>query len=309
MKRGLVSLQTSLDTNWYHHLQLKGGVARPPPVEGAGYLRMAQSNIDSLQVEYVNAAALFKLHSRVTGGPKSVGEKFILFPAFLIAACILEGAFCALITWMILKTGFWLYDVYILLPSAKSHRGFVLRPLLKDKSERYGLLELHTPYNCVVFLILIGAIALSLNFITNTAKATESASFFESLFGSFTILLAVLVPLAAVYAGPIWLFERRLARMKQKELDDLARKAASAANTEESLYEILEEMDVVRKQTAWPRNDIRFKTLMVMAICLVALPWALMLNLIPKELEPYLSVLKWIESLMQSLCARIYPFG
>lgn len=128
----------------------------------------------------------------------------------------------------------------------------------------------------------------------NSGKGTSvfSNNAFSDLFGQILILAAALVPFGAVLIGPIWLFGRRFSILKRAEIERLNRLHAEAVNDPEKADEVAKDIELVKEQTTWPRNDKRFIGLMLAAVAFVAIPWALMVGRVPEKWQKWISALR-----------------
>jgi uncharacterized membrane protein len=293
-------------TNWYPYIELKNSNdSSPQTIQDA-----LRSGNYSISLEKVRDAKLIDLSASAQGGPTSDSQREqAAFYAFLVFLIIYEGCFHAFIAWIVLKIIFWLLMIYSFLPGGKERR-FRLQPLVIDPVFRYGLYDLHKPYNHLVFFLLVGAVAMSLNYVSNAAKGTFVYQSFGSgvFLGQMLIQTVIFTVIIMIIVCPIWLFGRALGKLKKKRLEELDLQICEANNlhNEKKAQELESEKAVVRHQTTWPWEDAGFRNLSVAFGTFVALPWLSMLHVMPDEFKKYASILNLTKQFMTELTAHIY---
>lgn len=303
VRSGLTSVPTSIPAGWHGLVRLNGGLTNASLPDISSYLLSGKD----IQIDVAGALdrELVRLNVSVTGGPESPGAQRMYW-VFLSGVWIMEGLFSAFVCWLVLKVVFWIKDLFDLLPPSREGSKFLIKPVLNDKSGRFGLQELHNPYNAGMLLIVLGGLVLSFSYISKTALSNPTPGNLIYYQGTLLIFVAVVVSLITYLWGPVYLFDRRLKVVKEGALARLDREAVRLTSKGDDLSDLLEQKTTVRSQTTWPRNDGRFNKLMWLSIGFVILPWALMLGVFSSELEEHLSVLRWAESTMQWVCNGLY---
>ena len=255
----------------------------------------------------LNAAAqkeLFSLQVHCVKGSKK--EAVAWHWLFLILVFVLEGLFHAYVAWMVIKSVFWLWIVWKLLPGLKNW-SYQFRPLLQDPRKHFGLFELHRPYNYIMLQMLIGAFVLALAFASNVAKEVSGdlGAELHSFLGTVLIAVSIFIPGTLVFFGPMFYFDRRMSGLQQKFVQRLDARLAKDQD-QKQVIAIEAEKYAISSQTCWPHENKQFKFLAVAILIFVAMPVLLSLPHVPKQVESYLSAVKLCQSFMHAVADWFY---
>jgi hypothetical protein len=280
---------------------------------------------------------LVKFDVKLSNYPKSKGWQ----NAFIVGVQVLEGGFQVFATWIALKAAFWVLLVWCLLPGKDGwmtrfvrrmlpglHSKDRLEPLLTDPRKHFGLYDLHAAYNGLILLLAMGAFSLTLVSISGKPHSTSDdyTATLHGFLSPFLIAVVVAVPGLILASGPVALFNWRLRNLRNQRLLDLNRQqrelqftgkptenspakpeSIDKTQTHEEMLTKLEQMKIlVEEQTCWPQDDSTFKFLGAATIIFAVLPLCLHFGYAPKQVEEYLSVVRFCDSEAKSVTDSIF---
>ena len=237
------------------------------------------------------------LSAKTSGGPKTPQEKQF-WVGFLAALFLVEGVFQAFTIWLVIKILVWIMILYRMLSSAGFH-GLKIKPVFLDPQKRYGLRELHTVYNAIMWLLLVGAIIISFSYLSNSVKGTYflTPKGFWAYSSQLLIIMAVAAAALAIVLGPVLLFARQLQQESLLFLADLAESEKNATSDEERA-KCVQQRNLVEAQTTWPCQDWGFRGVVGSTIIFFTIPFLDSLHCIPPKYGEYVNSLKYCQRTM-----------
>ena len=210
------------------------------------------------------------------GGPDPRnGFQMIFFYLFAAFAFTLEGVFQAVAVWTLLKVLVYISFLWTLakhMDAPKSGRvRYKLSLEFYDAKSAYGLGMFHFPYNLIVALIALGI--LLLNLIRANTSAPNLMPVRPGQWGLNTIFalsmagVALVIGVLALCLGPIGFFGLRFADKRNSVLEPLYGKLNRIPLADTAARDaVKEEINLVKSQSAWPRNDRGFRIIVAIAI-------------------------------------------
>jgi hypothetical protein len=283
----LRATSSNLITNWGPAIKIPG-LTHPSSVEVTSYWSSTGAVV-SLVLPAAAANGLLSFEADISPEAKMRSRPWLHF-AFLVALLLVEGLFHGFIAWTLFKIGFWIMLVYRWLPRTDAQT-VRFRVRFNDSECKYGLPELYTPYNFISLLLLIGALGVALNYLSNADKHTWVSDNVGLFYGPVLIILASSIGLLMVVCGPMALFQLRLFHLKNRQIALLREEQAKCDGDPVCLKKIQEDIDLTNKQWTWPVKDPNFRKIMALAALLLVIPFILKLPMVPSKVEQTFNIL------------------
>ncbi|WP_367870407.1 hypothetical protein [Luteolibacter sp. Populi] len=229
------------------------------------------------------------------------------FKVFVLLDQVRVAAFFAFMGWLVVKFGFYLGQLYVMLPGKERAQGALrLEPWLHDSHGKFGMGELFLPYNLLVLIVAVGSSALALNLpdgasLDSLTKATGAGS------GSTRTahIIVIFLSIGMVLAGPLCLYPRKLAQWAESaSLRHLRQRQANASRKEKN--SIFKEEAEILGQTTWPKGDNYFRITILLVFAILLLPLGSAYDFVPSAVSRYSRTPQYLRAECKRFAAYFY---